>query len=625
MSATLPEPLATAPFSPEQKEYLSGLFAGAAARGQKFSDIESAPSLNELIFEERVKRELHPLDAYEQIVENSINNKAPDKEEIFRFKWNGLFFLTPNKEAFMARLRIPGGLLTTFQLRELGRLAQELTSGYVQITTRANLQMRLIQPKDAPEFLRRVQSVGLHTRGAGADNIRNLTANPTAGVDPVELIDVMPFCQQIGQIIINDRSFYDLPRKFNIAYDGGGLIGTVEDTNDIGVKAVLIGQTPTSSPSPLGGERAGVRGENVVGSSSAVGVSNELSHPSPSIPLPSEGRGRPVLNAAGSPIEPGVYFRIALGGATGHKAFARDLGVIVPPAEINKVVVAVLRIYMERGCRTDRKKARLKHLLEKMSLDEYLALVEQKLGTKLQRAPYDAAQMRWASHELPHSHVGDFPQKQRGLNYVGATCPIGQITPKQMRRLAELADLYGSGEIRLTVWQNFIITNVPDAFVPTLKKALEKAGFATKQSHIASGVIACTGNSYCKFAQSNTKGDARELTKYLEQRIELDQPVNIHVTGCPNSCAQHYMGDIGLLGTKVQGADGYHVFVGGGFGKNQAVGRQVFTGVSATEIPRTLEKMLRAYLKKRAGRETFQQFTTRHDLNTLQAFFSNDE
>ena len=254
--------------------------------------------------------------------------------------------------------------------------------------------------------------------------------------------------------------------------------------------------------------------------------------------------------------------------------------------------------------------------------EEYLALVEKKLGTQLQRAPYDAAQMRWASHELPHSHVGDFPQKQRGLNYVGATCPVGQITPKQMLRLAELADLYGSGEVRLTVWQNFIIPNVSDAFVPTLKKALEKAGFATRQSHIASGVIACTGNSYCKFAQSNTKGHALELIKHLEKKIQLDAPVNIHVTGCPNSCAQHYMGDIGLLGTKVQGTDGYHVFVGGGFGRHQAVGRQIFTGVTATELPIIVEKMLRAFQKNRAGHETFQQFTNRHEVGKLQELFT---
>jgi ferredoxin-nitrite reductase len=562
-NTTLPEPLAAAPFTPEQKEYLNGLFAGVAARGKSFADVAPAPAAPEdEIAEERIKRELHPLDAYEQLVENAVGNKAPDKEDLFRFKWHGLFFLTPVKDAFMSRLRIPGGLLTTFQLRELAKIAAELTSGYVQITTRANLQMRLIQPKDCPEFLRRIQAIGLHTRGAGGDNIRNLTMNPTSGIDPVELMDVKPLLLDLGQAIINDRAFYNLPRKFNIAYDGGGLIGSVEDTNDIGVKAVKVGEE--------------------------------------------------------------VFFRIALGGATGHKAFANDLGVIVPPGEINKVVLAIVRVFIEKGCRTNRKKARLKHLLETTSLDDYLKLVEKKLGKELRRAPYDLAQMRWASQELPHSHVGDFPQKQKGLNYVGATCPVGQITPKQMTRLAELADLYGSGEVRLTVWQNFIIPNVPDAFVPTLKRALEKAGFATKQSNIASGVIACTGNSYCKFAQANTKGHALALIKHLEKKLELDQPVNIHVTGCPNSCAQHYMGDIGLLGTKVRGEDGYHVFLGGGFGKNQAVGRQIFSGVSVGELPGMIEKLLRIYLKHRAGKESFQQFSTRHDLNALQTFFANE-
>src|ERR1041385_5198236 len=215
MNETLPEPILKAGFTAEQKEYLAGLFAGVTARGQKFSDVEPAPTpAADLIFEERVKRELHPLDAYSQIIENAIGNKAPDKEDTFRFKWNGLFFLTPVKDAFMARLRIPGGVVRSYQLRELAQVAQELTTGYVQITTRANFQIRLIQPKDAPEVLRRIQSVGLHTRGAGAANIRNLTANPTAGLDPRELIDVSPFCHQLAQIIINDRSFYDLPRKF---------------------------------------------------------------------------------------------------------------------------------------------------------------------------------------------------------------------------------------------------------------------------------------------------------------------------------------------------------------------------------------------------------------------------
>ena len=564
--------LAAQSFSNEQKEYLTGLFAGIATRGIGFGDVapnpaETKPALDDLIFEERVKRELHPFDAYQQLLDNAVTNKSPDKEETFRFKWNGLFFLTPVKDAFMARLRIPGGVVNTFQLRELARIAQELTTGYVQITTRANLQMRLIAPKDTPEVLRRVQSVGLHTRGSGADNIRNLTANPTSGIDPVEIIDVMPFVHDIAQIIINDRAFYDLPRKFNIAYDGGGLIGSVEDTNDIGVKAVKVGDE--------------------------------------------------------------VFFRIALGGATGHKSFARDLGVIVPPAQINKFVSAILRVYIANGNRTDRKKARLKHLLEKWTLEQYLAETEKLLGFSLQRAPFDAAEMKYPSQDLPHTHVGDYPQKQRGLNYVGVTIPVGQITAKQMIRLAEIADLYGSGEVRLTVWQNLIIPNIPDAFVPTVKRALEKAGLGWQQSNITSGIIACTGNSYCKFAQSCTKEHALALGKHLERKLELDQSVNIHLTGCPNSCAQHYMGDIGLLGTKVkisgESVDGYHVFIGGGFGKHQAVGRQIFNGVAAGDLPLTIEKMLRAYLSHREGKESFQSFAMRHDVSTLQGFFSNEE
>jgi ferredoxin-nitrite reductase len=570
-SPALPiEQINGAPLNDEQRQYLSGFFAGVAARGLRFSDVEPVPAekgpvLDDLIFEERVKRELHPLDAYPQLLENAALNKPPDKEDLFRFKWNGLFYLTPNKEAFMARLRIPAGVLKTFQLSEIARIAKERTTGYVQITTRANLQLRLIQSKDAPEVLRRIQSVGLHTRGSGADNIRNLTANPTAGIDAHELIDVLPFCQDLAQIIINDRSFYDLPRKFNVAFDGGGLIGTVEDTNDIGVKAEMA-----------------------------------------------DGQ---------------VFFRIFLGGATGHKVFARDLGVLVTPAELNKVIVALVRVYVANGNRTDRKKARLKHLLETWSLEKYLAETEKVLGYALRRAPVSS--LSGAAEEgggtRGHTHIGVYPQKQKGLNYIGAAVPVGQITPKQLLRVAEIADLYGSGEIRLTVWQNFIIPNVPDAYVETTCKALRKLGFETKESHIRNGLIACTGNSYCKFAQSNTKGQALVLADYLDKKLSLDQPINIHLTGCPNSCAQHYMGDIGLLGARNKGEECYHVFVGGGFGARQAVGRQVFTNVTATELPQTLEKMLKGYLRRREPGETFQRFTQRHDLNNLQAIFSNDE
>lgn len=573
----------------EQRSYLEGLFAGLANRGLRFEDVAANPAAlpsaagpkvdEALIFEERVKRELHPLDSFPLLLEHAATNQTPDRENIFRFKWNGLFYLSPNKEAFMARLRIPAGQLKTFQWRELAHIAAELTTQYVQITTRANLQMRLIQMKDAPEVLRRIQNVGLHTRGSGADNVRNLTANPTAGIDPHELIDTSTLCHQLAQIIINDRQFYDLPRKFNVAFDGGGLIGTLEDTNDIGVRAVR------------------------------------------------------VVNENGE-IKPGIYFRINLGGATGHKAFARDLGVLVRPEEVLKTVVAIIRVYIANGNRGDRKKARLKHLLETWTLAQYLDETEKLLGFKLLRAPLDDSgksplEAEASLPEIAHSHVGAFPQRQPGLNYIGVAMPVGQITPKQMLRLADLVDEYAAGEIRLTVWQNLLIPGVPDAYVKAIKKGLVKVGFHWQQSNIRSGLAACTGNAYCKFASTNTKAHALELAAHLEKRFKLDHPINIHVTGCPNSCAQHYIGDIGLLGTRVkvggETEEGYHVFVGGGFGVNRSVGRQIFQGVSWEQMKTTIEKIMEGYLRRRQPGETFQHFTTRHDLNTLQAIFSNEE
>jgi ferredoxin-nitrite reductase len=433
--------------STEQKYYLEGIFAGLRNRGVSFEDIlpnpttrtstgaAKAPDLDSLIAEERIKRELHPLDAYGLLLEDAVANKAPDKENIFRFKWHGLFYLTPHKEAFMARLRIPAGVLKTFQAREVAQISSELTSGYLQVTTRANFQMRLIEPKNAPAVLSRIQGVGLHTRGAGADNLRNITTNPTAGIDPHELIDTLPFCQELSQVILNNREFYDLPRKFNIAFDGGGLISSVEDTNDIGAKAVKV---------------AHESGE----------------------------------------IKAGIYFRLAAGGATGHKAFANDMGVLIPPAQIVKVLAAILRVYIQNGDRTNRKRARLKHLLEKWSLDQLRDETEKLLGFKMLRAPLDASGK--SPHEaaslrtnVPHSHIGPFPQKQPGLSYIGVALPVGEITPKQLLRLCDLADNYASGELRLTVWQNIVIPNIPDAYVETVKKALVKMGLDWHQSNIA--------------------------------------------------------------------------------------------------------------------------------------------
>jgi ferredoxin-nitrite reductase len=198
------------------------------------------------------------------------------------------------------------------------------------------------------------------------------------------------------------------------------------------------------------------------------------------------------------------------------------------------------------------------------------------------------------------------------------------MTAKQMERIADLADSYGSGEVRLTVWQNFIIPNVKTAYAATLAKSLKKLGFPCEQSPLRNGFVACTGSKYCKFAATDTKGNAIAMMDYLDKRVKLDKPVNIHFTGCAHSCAQHFMGDIGLLGTKVksESGEGYHITVGGGFGENRKIGRQVFSGVSVETLGETLEGMLKGYLKGRSGpEETFHSFCNRHSVNELQVVF----
>jgi len=195
-----------------------------------------------------------------------------------------------------------------------------------------------------------------------------------------------------------------------------------------------------------------------------------------------------------------------------------------------------------------------------------------------------------------------------------------------MRRLAEITANYGSGNLRLTPWQNLLIPDVPDAFVETMKRQLVRMGFHYEATNILGGLVACTGNKGCKWSSTDTKGQAVALGEHLNKRLTLDQPINIHLTGCPNSCAQHYMGDIGMQGVKVNvggsAVEGYNIVFGGGYGHTQAVAKQVFTGISFDSIPALMEKVLKVYQARRNSGESFAEFTRRHEVKQLQEMFS---
>ena len=558
------------PFSTEQQEYLKGFMAGVSAkRGplggggaeadpndlQRIAQDKAVAEGGKLAPEEEGKRRKHPLDRFGEISALAAEGKFPKGMDVFLTKFHGLFYVAPAQNSFMCRLRMPGGIVNTLQFRGVADLASELGGGYADVTTRANLQVRDIGAAAAAEVLTRLADLGLTARGSGADNVRNVTGSPTAGIDPQELIDTRPHARAIHHHILNHRELYGLPRKFNIAFDGGGLVPVLEDTNDIAFTAVQV----------------------------------------------VDGHGVP----------PGVYYRLALGGITGHRDFARGTGVVVAPNDTTAVSDAILRVFIANGNRTDRNKARLKYVLDAWGFDKFLMAVESEMGRPLSRVP-DTAIVA-APAQRRDGHVGVHAQRQQGLSYVGVVLPVGRMLSARMHGLADIADRFGSGTIRLTVWQNLLISDIADEHVPAVVAAIEALGLGTQAGPLRTGLVACTGNAGCKFAASNTKAHAAGLVDWLEQRITVDMPFNIHLTGCHNSCAQHYIADIGLLGAKVeQGEDmveGYDLHVGGGAGPLQAIGRLVRPGVVAEDVPPMVLALLQAWMTERRDGQGFQAWS----------------
>jgi ferredoxin-nitrite reductase len=313
---------------------------------------------------------------------------------------------------------------------------------------------------------------------------------------------------------------------------------------------------------------------------------------------------------------------LAIGGITGHKDFAKQTGIIVKPAEATAVADAIVRVFIDLGDRTNRLKARLKYVVDRIGMEQFVILVEEKLGHALTRVP-PAALASGPTIDRT-AHIGVHKQKQAGLNWIGIALPLGKLTCNQMRGLAKIGNDLGDGDIRLTVWQNLLISGVRDENVAIAVAAIESIELSVKVSQIRAGLIACTGNAGCKFAASDTKRHAAEIGDWCEPRVPIDTPLNIHLTGCHHSCAQHYISDIGLIAARVPAdkgddtVEGYHLFAGGGFGPNAELGQEVYRDIEATDAPKKVERLLKAYLSHRlSADEAFLTFARRHDAETL--------
>ncbi len=476
-----------------------------------------------------------------------------------RLKWVGVFFrpVTPGK--FMMRMRIPNGILTSDQMRVLAEVVQRYgDDGSADITTRQNIQLRGIRIEDLPDIFNKLNAVGLTSVQSGMDNIRNITGDPVAGLDADELFDTRELVQQIQDILTNkgegNAEFTNLPRKFNIAITGGRDNSVHAEINDL----AFVPAFKNSAECRV--------------------LSSEFSNHS-------------GLNTQDSELIFG--FNIIVGGFFSAKRCeaAIPLNAWVPPEDVVGVCRAILEVFRDHGLRANRQKSRLMWLIDEWGLEKFRLEVEKRLGKSLlPAAPKD--EIDWEKRD----HVGVYKQKQSGLNYVGFNIPVGRLYAGDMFEIARLASVYGSGEIRLTVEQNVIIPNIPDSRLVTFLAEPLLERFAINPGLLTRSLVSCTGAQFCNFALIETKNRALGMIQALEAQLILTRPVRIHWTGCPNSCGQPQVADIGLMGTKTRKngktLEGVDIYMGGKVGKDAHLGTCVTKGIPCEDLQPVLQDLL---------------------------------
>jgi ferredoxin-nitrite reductase len=489
-------------------------------------------------------------------IENFANLGWENMDEIdrdHRLKWMGVFFrpVTPGK--FMMRMRIPNGILTSNQMRVLAEVLERYgDDSNADITTRQNLQLRGIRIEDLPDIFNRFHAVGLTTVQSGMDNVRNITGDPLAGLDADELFDTTDLVQQVQDMVTNqgegNPEFSNLPRKFNIAITGGRDNSVHAEINDLAFV-------------PAFREEAEKRSE--------------------------ENHGQQPT------VQRHFGFNVLVGGFFSAKRCeaAIPLNAWVPPEDVVALCRAILEVYRDHGLRANRQKARLMWLIDEWGLEKFRQEVEKQLGKSLMSAAAHD-EINWDKRDC----IGVHKQKQPGLNYVGLHVPVGRLYAEDMFEIARLAEVYGSGEIRLTLEQNVIIPHIPNSRLAIFLTEPLLNRLTINPEPLTRSLVSCTGAQFCNFALIETKNRALAMVKVLEAELKLTRPVRIHWTGCPNSCGQPQVADIGLMGTKVRkngkAVDGVDIYMGGKVGKDAQLGTCVIKSVPCEDLLPVLRSLL---------------------------------
>ncbi|MBI4597063.1 MAG: nitrite reductase [Candidatus Omnitrophica bacterium] len=478
------------------------------------------------------------------------------EDDLFMCKWLGLYTHRHEPEYFMLRTKQPNGFVTPEQLAEIAAIAEQWQKGYADITTRQDFQLHWVHYSKILPTLERLKRVGIGSLGACGDILRNVVGCPVAGVDREELFDASPIAKAVSDFFYGNVKYANLPRKYKIGVSGC--------------------RTWCSLPE--------IQCVSLVAASRAVDGRQEL--------------GFDLRVGGGLSTQPFISQRM--------KAFIR-------PEDAVPVIQQITDLWSETPeYREKRHHARFKYLIHDWGVAKFRETVEARLGRKLDDAPADYEE----PSDSYRDHVGVHAQKQDGLYYVGSPVLVGRITSPQMKRVADLCRRYGDGNtIRLTVRQNILLLNIPERNVESVLSGLADVGLSINAHPIRRSVVTCTGTEFCKLAITETKARSRQIVEYLEQHVPLAEPLRLHITGCPNSCAQYQIANIGLMGskTKVDGqiVDAYDVFVGGRLGKGAGFNHPIVRKIPAAECAKRLERVLVAFTQQRKARESFHDWCAR--------------
>jgi ferredoxin-nitrite reductase len=459
-----------------------------------------------------------------------------------RAKWHGLFYRVPTPGHFMMRIRLNAGRATAGQLRVLADLSDQYGKGFADLTTRQQIQLRWFTLADVPDIWGRLQAVGLHSKQTGMDNVRGICGCPVAGLTPHELFDATPVVRQFNDLLIDNKEFTNLPRKFNVTITGCMENCVHAETQDIGL-----------------------------------------------VPAYRDLEGQQVNG-----------FNVLVGGKQGSGGYrpASPLDVFVRREDAADLCAEITRIFRDHGSRATRVRAHLAFLIEDRGVSWFRGELERRWGRTLYRAGTDMRK----KHHL--DHLGIHPQKHRADDdgepcyYVGCLVPVGRITTGQMRQVADLAERYGDGDVRVTTGQNLVIANIPESRLGALTDEPIFQELPYDPSPILRGLVACTGTDYCGMALIETKGYALEVARELEKRVAGKKvlPLTIHWSGCAAGCGLHQVATIGLQGcrSRVDGqiVDAAHVCVRGATGPKPVVGTDLMYDVPVAGLPDALEALV---------------------------------